>query len=457
VWRDSTLLGSADLSDVAPARAVGRIGLALSGAAAARLDDFGGGDAVVDPDQPPSVTIHSPADGAFFVAGDTLRLRGEASDAEEPADSLVWAWSIDLLHNNHVHPSVFTSAAREAEAIAEDHDDGTGVSYRVRLAVSDHAGHTSERTALLFPEVDLAPGPVQVTPDTVGTSGLAEYRFMLRNAGRMPAPRSRWRLTVAAVTLAEGDTSLAARDSVLIRVRAAAPLGSGLATLRVVADTLGAVHEPDEGDNARVRPLWIVDGPTRDALGPLFVSGPTASPAATRAWLAWHSDEPATAVVVYGRTGSTDSVTVAASATSHDVVLEGLMLDTRYGYRVTLRDTLGNATLAAIDSFRTQPSALGTDESPPPASLALSAPWPNPANAAVAFTLELPREGAVEFAVYDLAGREVWRERAHRLAGRHTLRWAGRSSSGRTEAPGLYLARVQADGLVRVRHFVLVR
>ena len=63
---------------------------------------------------------------------------------------------------------------------------------------------------------------------------------------------------------------------------------------------------------------------------------------------------------------------------------------------------------------------------------------------------------AVEFAIYDLAGREVWATKPHFAAGHHTLQWNGRAASGGTLAPGLYLARVRADGLTRVRRFVLV-
>ena len=456
VWRDTTRLGSAELTDLPIALGGGGIGFGLSGAAGARLDDFGGGDAIVDPDQPPVVNITSPLAGGFFVAGDTLRLRGLATDAEEAADSLVWAWSIDLLHNNHVHPSVFTSLSRTPETVAEDHDDGTGVSLRVRLAVSDHAGHTSAATALVHPEVDLTPGPLRITPDTLGTSGLAEYQFTVRNLGRMPAPRSRWRVIAPGVTIAQGDTSVAAGDSAVVRVRAFAPIASGLATLRVVLDTLGAVPEPNEANNATLRAVPVVEGPTRDALGPLFTLGPTAAPAASQAWLRWRTDEPSHATVYYGLAPSlTDSVIAAPNQLERDFVLTGLALGARYVYRVVVRDTLGNATVAAIDSFQTQSSAL--DVKMVPAALALSSAWPNPVQGTVSFALALPRATVVEFAIYDLAGREVWANRPRLVAGHHTLQWDGSATTGGALAPGLYLARVRADGLTRVRRFVLVR
>ena len=307
----------------------------------------------------------------------------------------------------------------------------------------------------MHPEVDLSPGPLGVTPDTLGTSGLAEYQFTLRNLGRMPAPRSRWRVIAPGVTIAQGDTSVAAGDSAVVRVRAFAPLAPGLATLRVVLDTLGTVPEPNEADNSSQRAVVVFEGPTRDALGPLFTLGPTAAPAASQAWLRWRTDEPSHAAVRYGLAPSlTDSVAAEPIMLDHDFVLTGLALDARYVYQLVVRDTLGNATIAAIDSFQTQSSAL--DVTPRPTSLALSSAWPNPAQGTVSFALALPRAAAVEFAIYDLAGREVWATKPHFAAGHHTLQWDGRAASGGTLAPGLYLARVRADGLTRVRRFVLV-
>lgn len=455
VWRDSTVLGSVDLSGVPVALGEGRIGFGLSGAAA-RLDDFGGGDAVVDPDQPPVVSITSPSAGSFFVQGDTLRLRGVATDAEEVADSLLWAWSVDLLHNNHAHPTVFTSLSRTPDLVAGNHDDGTGVSLRVKLSVSDHAGHTTTQSHLVHPEVDLAPTGVQVTPDTLGTSGVAEYHFVLHNLGRMPAPRSRWRLTAANVTIAQGDTGVAANDSVAVRVRAGAPLGQGVAFLRLTVDTLTAVSEPDESNNSRMRTIQVLDGPTRDALAPLCTSGPTASPAGTQAWLRWRTDELSHATVRYGLTTAlTDSATFLGDALDHDLVISGLSLGSRYYYQLCMRDTLGNAAIVAIDSFQTQPSMLGTES--PPVSLRLSSAWPNPAQGAVDFALALPRTGVVGFTVHDLAGRTVWATRTVRVAGHHTLRWDGRSAAGQAARPGLYLARVEVAGVSLARRFVLVQ
>lgn len=90
-----------------------------------------------------------------------------------------------------------------------------------------------------------------------------------------------------------------------------------------------------------------------------------------------------------------------------------------------------------------------------PSRLRLSAAWPNPSPGAVAFTLELPEESPVEFAVFDVAGRQVGGERPRVLgAGRHRLAWDG-ARDGRLS--GLFFARVRAGGLEFTRRFVLAR
>ena len=90
------------------------------------------------------------------------------------------------------------------------------------------------------------------------------------------------------------------------------------------------------------------------------------------------------------------------------------------------------------------------EDGAPPARLSLAGPHPNPARDAVAFTLELPHGSAVDVAIYDLQGREVWTEARALGAGRHTLSWEGAKRSG----AGLYLARVRAGGQIWTRRIV---
>lgn len=86
-------------------------------------------------------------------------------------------------------------------------------------------------------------------------------------------------------------------------------------------------------------------------------------------------------------------------------------------------------------------------EPPLPPRLALGAPVPNPTRGGITLSLDLPRSAQVEVRVYDAAGRLVFTETTPALpAGRHTAGWTGRTRSGESAAPGLYLVTVAAAG-----------
>jgi hypothetical protein len=88
----------------------------------------------------------------------------------------------------------------------------------------------------------------------------------------------------------------------------------------------------------------------------------------------------------------------------------------------------------------------------------LSSAFPSPSPGATSLVLELPRAAQLEFAIYDLDGREVYREPGHpAAAGRWTLRWPGRTPEGERARPGIYLARVVVDGVSFARRFAVVR
>jgi len=91
--------------------------------------------------------------------------------------------------------------------------------------------------------------------------------------------------------------------------------------------------------------------------------------------------------------------------------------------------------------FPQQPIA-GTGP-PPVTTLALGACWPNPASSALRQALRLPRAAAVDWALYDLAGRRVATLNEGPLAaGPHEL-----VAELPTSLPGgLYFSRVRVDG-----------
>ena len=92
-----------------------------------------------------------------------------------------------------------------------------------------------------------------------------------------------------------------------------------------------------------------------------------------------------------------------------------------------------------------------------PASLRLSSAYPNPSASGVSFTLELPENLPVAWAVRDLQGRTLWSEAREQRAGRMTLAWSGTTRSGERVPPGLYFMRLVVGREALVRRFVLMR
>lgn len=100
---------------------------------------------------------------------------------------------------------------------------------------------------------------------------------------------------------------------------------------------------------------------------------------------------------------------------------------------------------------------LGVEPNPP-ADVTLEAPSPNPAREGVALRFALPRAGHARLAVHDMQGRLVrLLADGERDAGRHTELWDGADAAGRTVAPGLYLARLEAAGRALAQRIVRLR
>jgi glucose/arabinose dehydrogenase len=94
----------------------------------------------------------------------------------------------------------------------------------------------------------------------------------------------------------------------------------------------------------------------------------------------------------------------------------------------------------------------------PSEPLALSAPAPNPSRGAAVLSLDLASPARVGFAVFDVAGHEVWRASDRDLpAGRHALLWPGFGPAGRAVTTGIYLVRVQAGGREWTRRLAVIR
>lgn len=261
----------------------GRLGIIMTDTSPNRYDDFGGGDVVYTTNVRPHATILAPPDGMFYAVGDTIRLVGQGDDPDQSAASLDYRWQIDIHHNNHVHPSSYVFTTPSTYFIGENHDDGTGVHLATYLIVTDAGGLRDTAEVNLWPEIDVSPANLVIGPGTVNTAATTPFAFTLRDLGRMPASRSHWQIVLDdGTTLAQGDTLVAARDSLTITGMLAAAPSAGVHTLRVVADTLGALHEVDETNNTDVTTIMVASGATTgvaSATHPLALSNAYPNPA----------------------------------------------------------------------------------------------------------------------------------------------------------------------------------
>ena len=93
-----------------------------------------------------------------------------------------------------------------------------------------------------------------------------------------------------------------------------------------------------------------------------------------------------------------------------------------------------------------------------PTDFALHPAYPNPFNAEVALSFDLPKEAGVELVLYDALGRPVRHLVDGPLAaGRYRFVWDGHDQDGRMVASGIYFYRLVADSFVAVGRLALVR
>jgi hypothetical protein len=258
VFQNGAMIGTGFTADWPYNAMGGHVGVILDSNTPAHIDDFGGGDIVIN--TPPHATEIAPVDSSFYVAGDTLQFVGNGNDGQQSPASLGYEWRVDLHHNNHVHPSVFTALGSTASFVPVNHEDGTGVWYEIELRVTDNGALADTARIQIFPEIDLEPGPVAVVPPYPGTTASSQYGFTIYNHGRMPAPISHWRLVAGTQQLAEGDVLVAPLDSTAVQLTLPPALAAGDYTLRVVVDTLASVVETNETNNAHAQPLTVVAG-----------------------------------------------------------------------------------------------------------------------------------------------------------------------------------------------------
>ncbi len=114
---------------------------------------------------------------------------------------------------------------------------------------------------------------------------------------------------------------------------------------------------------------------------------------------------------------------------------------------------------AVRDSFTIVKGAAAAVAAPDVSGLARLGPAvPNPFRAGVTFGFSLPRAAEVRLDVFDASGRRVATVASGpHAAGAHRVHWEGRGEDGIPLAPGVYLARLEAEGRSSSRRVALVR
>jgi glucose/arabinose dehydrogenase len=111
---------------------------------------------------PPVPTIETPADESLYRDGDTVQLRGSATDQQDgtlPASAL--DWHVVIHHGSHIHVvNDFSGVAQASFEALRDHDADSF--YEITLLATDSDGLTGSRTIQIRPET--VPFSIQSDP-----------------------------------------------------------------------------------------------------------------------------------------------------------------------------------------------------------------------------------------------------------------------------------------------------
>lgn len=124
-------------------------------------------------------------------------------------------------------------------------------------------------------------------------------------------------------------------------------------------------------------------------------------------------------------------------------------------YKLAAVDLHGNESPDAVVG---PVGSVAVGDEPAPGELLLHPVRPNPGRGQVGFGFALPREADVSLDVFDARGRRV-ASLAHGRwpAGEQRLVWDGRDLQGRDAGSGLFFARLQCEGVVRVARLSRMR
>ena len=92
-----------------------------------------------------------------------------------------------------------------------------------------------------------------------------------------------------------------------------------------------------------------------------------------------------------------------------------------------------------------------------PAALALHPPYPNPFNAEVVLSYDLPQAQPISLAIYNAAGQQVRSlYSGTQVAGAYRVVWDGRDQEGRLAGSGIYLALLRTTGTQLSQQLVIL-
>jgi glucose/arabinose dehydrogenase/chitodextrinase len=102
----------------------------------------------------PVATLSAPLDGATFRAGDLIVYSGDATDADETLPLSAYTWTIDFLHDGHVHPVATVNGTKSGTFVipTSGHDFDGNTRYRFALTVTDSNGLRDTKSATIWPE-----------------------------------------------------------------------------------------------------------------------------------------------------------------------------------------------------------------------------------------------------------------------------------------------------------------
>ncbi len=174
---------------------------------------------------------------------------------------------------------------------------------------------------------------------------------------------------------------------------------------------------------------------------------------AGRVHLEWYASENPATVSLFRRTEATDwSLLAHPLPDAGRIVYEDtdVVPGTRYGYRLVVRDNLGEEQ--ASESWVSVP--LGDA----PRVTRFEKAYPNPFGDRVGLRFGIPATGRVRLTVYDLQGRKVADiVDGTESAGWRNVEWNGRDARGRAVASGSYFLKLESAGTVLTRKVILAR